>query len=122
MNKKTEQFFVKMLELLPSTNSKYESMKKKYGTILETVVIEDIFMPEIIVLLSNNDNIELLSDIFNYFEEVSNCEDEHLLNVFSTTALEVLGNDRQLLKVAQEYMGPKTSQLQIEADKDLGRI
>lgn len=122
MTRKTEQFFRKMLQFFPTTVTEYEAKKAKRGKVLETVVIEDLFMPEIIKLLEKNENVNLLSDIFNYFEEVSNCDDEYLLNIFSITALEVLGNDRQLLKIAQKYMGPKTTLLQIEADRDLGRI
>ena len=122
MSKQSEEFFRIMLEFLPSTSNKYRESIENYGEILETVIIEDIFMPCIIKLLSENKNIKLLERIFKYFEEVSNCEDEHLLNIFSTTVLEVLGNDRAILKIAQEFMGPKTIQLQIEADRSLGRI
>ncbi len=122
MSKKSEEFFKTMLEFLPSTSNKYEASLEKYGELLETVVIEDVFMPEIIKLLSENENIKLLERIFEYFEEVCNCKEEHLINIFSTTVLEVLGNDRTILKKAQNYMGDKTMQLQIEADRDLGRI
>lgn len=122
MSKKSEEFFKTMLEFLPSTNGKYEESLEKYGELLETVVIEDVFMPEIIAMLEKNENIELLERIFKYFEEVSNCNEEHLINIFSTTVLEVLGNDRIVLKTAQNYMGDKTMKLQIKADRDLGRI
>ncbi len=121
MSKRSEEFFSVMLELLPSTKSKYRESIEEYGSLLETVVIEDIFMPDIIKLISENKNIKLLESIFNYFEEVSNCEDEHLMNIFSITVLEMLGNDKQILKIAQKYMGPKTTHLQIEADRSLGR-
>lgn len=121
MSKHSEQFFNKMLEFLPATYSEYKKVVDKYGKILETVIIEDVFLPEIIELLRTNENTKLLYSIFKYFEEVSNCEDEHLINIFSITVLEVLGNDRAILKTAQEYMGSKTKQLQIEADRDLGR-
>lgn len=122
MNEKTEEFFRLMLEFLPSTSSKYRESIDYYGEVLEITIIEEIFMPELIMLLSENKNIPLLESVFKYFEEVSNCEDEYLLNIFSVAALEVLGNDKAILKVAQKYMGPKTIQLQIEADRDLGRI
>ena len=52
---------------------------------------------------------------------MSNCGNENLLNIFSVTVLEVLGNDKEILKTAQTYMGKKTYELQLEADKDLGR-
>lgn len=122
MSIKTKEFFNKMLELLPSTVDEYKNSIKKHGELLETIVIEDIFMPEILKLLSKNENINLLKKIFEYFEKVSNCEDEKLLNVFSVTVLEILGNDKGILGIAQTYMGKKTYELQIEADKDLGRI
>ena len=37
-----------MLELLPSTVDEYKNSIKKHGELLETIVIEDIFMPEIL--------------------------------------------------------------------------
>jgi len=110
-----------MLEFLPSTGNGYEKSIERYGEVLETVIIEDIFMPEIIKLLSENRNSKLLESIFNYFEEVSDCKDDYLINIFSVTVLESLGNDKTILGVAQEYMGPKTMQLQLEADRGLGR-
>lgn len=122
MSKKSEEFFRTMLEFLPSTNEKYEEFLEKYGELLETVVIEDIFMPEMIKMLEKNENKELLEQVFKYFEEVLNCNEEHLINIFSTTVLEMLGNDRTILKTAQNYMGDKTMKLQIKADRDLGRI
>lgn len=122
MSKYSEQFLNKILEFLPETYSKYkEEVEYNDGEILETVIIEAVFCPKIIELLSKNENTKLLYDIFKYFEEVSNCEDEHLINIFSITVLEVLGNDSAILKTAQEYMGPITKQLQVEADRALGR-
>lgn len=121
MSKKSEEFFRVMLNFLPSTGIDYKKSIERYGKVLETVIIEDIFMPEIIKLLSENRNNKLLDCIFDYFEEVSNCKDDHLINVFSVTVLESLGNDKTILGVAQEYMGSKTMQLQLEADRGLGR-
>lgn len=60
--------------------------------------------------------------MFDYFEQVSLDADDYLLNVFSITTLEILGNDINFLKIAKNYMGPKTMQYQREADLDLGRI
>lgn len=121
MNKKSEEFLGKMLEFLPSTEAEYKELISFNGKVLETVIIEDIFMPEIIKLLREERDINLLESIFKYFEVVSNDEDAHLLNVFSVTVLEILGNDRSILRIAQKYMGSKTIELQIEADRDLGR-
>ena len=45
-----------------------------------------------------------------------------MLNIFSVTVLEILGNDIGILKKAKKFMGPRTTELQIEADRDLGRV
>ena len=122
MEIKPKEFFMMMLNLLPSTVNKYQESIEYNGELLETVIIEDIFMPEIIKLLKENTEAKLLEEIFAFFEDVSNFGDEHLINIFSITTLEVLGNEKEILEVAKKYMGPKTTEFQMEADKDLGRI
>lgn len=122
MSERTAEFFAKMQELLPSTKEAYIESIKEYGEVLETVVIEDIFMPFILTLLSENREQQLLENIFMYFEEILNSDDSHLINVLSITVLEMLGNDKVILKNAKQYMGTKTTALQIKADEELGRI
>ena len=121
MSQKSKEFLEKVQEFIPSTREEYVESVKKYGEVLETVVIEDIFMPKILSLLVENKNSELLESIFKYFEEVAHSDDPHLVNIFSTTVLEILGNDKAILEPAKKYMGSKTMQLQIEADSELGR-
>ena len=60
--------------------------------------------------------------MFNYFEEIINKNDSHLINIFSVTVLEILENDKAILKVAKQYMGEKTALLQMKVDKELGRL
>lgn len=122
MSEKSKEFLKAMLDFLPSKRNEYKKSIEDHGEILETVIIEDIFMPDIIKLIGEEKNIQLIESIFEYFEEVSNCEDTHLINIFSITVMEILGNDRTILEKAKKYMGPKTTLLQIEADRDLGRI
>ena len=122
MSNKSEEFLKTMLEFFPSAEIEYKNSIEFNGEVLETVIIEDVFMPEILKLLSEDTNINLLKSIFDYFEEVCNSEDSHLLNIFSITTLEILGNDRAVLEIANKYMGPRTKQLQVQADKDLGRF
>ena len=111
-----------MQEFLPSTKETYIESVKEYGEVLETAVIEDIFMPPILKLLSENKERQLLGSIFKYFEEMVNTDDAHLINVFSITVLEILGNDKRILKTAKQYMGTKTALLQLKADEELGRV
>lgn len=110
-----------MQEFLPSTKEAYIESIKEYGEVLETVVIEDVFMPPILKLLSENKEQQLLEDIFKYFEEIVNSDDIHLIKIFVITVLEILGNDKLILENAKQYMGTKTTVLQIKADEELGR-
>ena len=119
MSKNVREFFEKMQEFFPSTKNAYIESVKEYGEVLETVVIEDIFMPELLTLLAKNEDAELLSNMFNYFEEILNKNESHLINIFSVTVLEILGNDKAILKVAKQYMGEKTALLQMKVDKEL---
>lgn len=121
MSESTAEFFQKMQEFLPSTKEMYNKSLMKYGEVLETVMIEDVFMPPILELLSENKEIQLLESIFRYFEEIAGGNDSHLKNVFSITVLETLGNDKMILETAKQYMGIKTAALQIKADEELGR-
>lgn len=122
VSKNVREFFEKMQEFFPSTKNAYIESVKEYGEVLETVVIEDIFMPELLTLLAKNEDAELLSNMFNYFEEILNKNDSHLINIFSVTVLEILGNDKAILKVAKQYMGEKTALLQMKVNKELGRL
>ena len=70
VSKNVREFFEKMQEFFPSTKNAYIESVKEYGEVLETVVIEDIFMPELLTLLAKNEDAELLSNMFNYFEEI----------------------------------------------------
>ena len=67
---KSDCFFQEMLKLFPQTISQYEEMKTQYGRVLETVAIEDIFMPYIIDLLESNQDLNLIHDMFDLFERV----------------------------------------------------
>ena len=88
---------------------------------LDTIVIEEIIMPEVIDLLKKNNDEKKLKEIFDYFEDVCINSDDYLNNVFSITALEILGNEKNILETAKKYMGPVTIKLQREADLAIGR-
>ena len=85
---KSEEFIKSMLDFFPSTKEEYRKNTKEYYEGLDTVIIEDIFMPELINILGRNENIELIRKIFKYFEEVSCYGDDYLINIFSITVLE----------------------------------
>ena len=68
-----------------------------------------------------NTDEKKLKEIFDYFEDVCINSDDYLSNVFSITALEILGNEKNTLETAKKYMGPVTIKLQREADLSIGR-
>ena len=121
MSNLSDDFFEKMLLFFPFLLDEYENHIKKYGNRLETIIIEDIFMPEVVELLKKERDENLLQDIFLYFETLVDSSDKDFLNIFSITAMEILGNDKEILDKAKKYMGVKTAQLQLEADRELGR-
>lgn len=122
MKTETKCFLQELLGLFPEAREQYENKKIEYGCILETIVIEDVFVPLIIETIKKEENTELINRIFTLFEKIANSSDQHLIAVFSTTILECLGNDADILRKARKYMGHVTYDLQLEAEKHLGRI
>ena len=122
MREHFEEFTNIMLEMLPETRDKYEKSVKDNGTVLETVIIEDVFMPSILILLNEGYDHLLLQRIFSYFEEIYSGDDKYLQGIITVAALESLGNETKILETARKFMGPKTEEQQILADIALGRL
>ena len=95
VSKNVREFFEKMQEFFPSTKNAYIESVEEYGEVLETVVIEDIFMPEVLALLVKNEDSELLSNMFNYFEEIINIVKKYLV-----WSIDVNINSKNLIIVA----------------------
>lgn len=116
-----ETFFEQMIGFFPKNREKLEKHIFEYGERLDTIVIEEIIMPEVIELLKKNSDEKKLTEIFDYFEDVCINADDYLNNVFSITVLEILGNDKTILETAKKYMGPVTVKLQRQSDIAIGR-
>ena len=116
-----DDFYNRMKIFFPNICSDIEQMMEDNFEGLDTIVIEEVIMPEVLGLLKNDTEPEKTRNIFDFFEDVCINSDEYLNNVFSITALEILGNDKDILEKAQKYMGPVTKKLQKEADIALGR-
>ena len=114
-------FFEQMVQFFPQVEDEYRT--KRAGSLngMDTIMVEEVFMPHVIDILEKDDDRELLRRIFDYFELVATEADKYLLNVFTVTVLEILGNDRGILAIAGQYMGTVTAKLQKKADKALGR-
>ena len=116
-----DDFLKQMTIYFPTIKKDLDEHIQEFGERLDTIVIEDIIMPEIIELLEKDADTKKLKVIFDYFEDVCINSDDYLNNVFSITALEILGNDKNILEKAKKYMGPITIKLQREADIAIGR-
>lgn len=117
-----DDFLKQMTIYFPTIKKELDEHIEEFGERLDTIVIEDIIMPRVINLMKNLKNEKKVKEIFDYFEKVSTEADENLLNIFSITVLEMLGDDRDILEIAKQYMGPITKKYQKDADLDLGRI
>ena len=110
-----DDFLKQMTIYFPTIKKDLDEHIQEFGERLDTIVIEDIIMPEIIELLEKDADTKKLKVIFDYFEDVCINSDDYLNNVFSITALEILGNDKNILEKAKKYMGPITIKLQRDA-------
>ena len=117
-----DDFLKQMTIYFPTIKKELDEHIEEFGERLDTIGIEDIIMPRVIDLMKNLKNEKKVKEIFDYFEKVSTEADENLLNIFSITVLEMLGDDRDILEIAKQYMGPITKKYQKDADLDLGRI
>ena len=122
MHNTIEHFMDRMQEFFPMTREMYNESVAEYGEVRATIIIEDVFMPEIIRLLSADENSPFLEEMFQYIEEIVSDNNDHLTDILSVTMFEILGNDKKILKAAQRYMGTKTTMLQLEAERTLGRL
>lgn len=115
-------FIIEMIKFFPEIVTEIEKTKRDYFDGCDTIVIEDIIMPRVVKLLKRNVEHEKLNSVFQYFEMIAACADDKLSDVFLVCCLEVLGNERKVLEIARQYMGPLTAVLQREADLALGRV
>ena len=118
---KIDDFFKMMIKIFPNNSNKVNERMKDNFEGLDTIVIEEIIMPEVIELLKKDEDKEKLKEIFEYFEEICLYSDEYMNNIFSITVLEILGNEKSVLETSKKYMGPVTTKLQREADIAIGR-
>ena len=116
-----DDFLKQMTIYFPTIKKELDEHIEEFGERLDTIVVEDIIMPRVIDLMKNLKNEKKIKEIFDYFETVSTEADENLLNIFSITVLEMLGDDKDILEIAKQYMGPITKKYQRDADLDLGR-
>lgn len=109
------------LQFFPEKSEEVEACIMEYGQVLETVIIEDIFCPELLSLILNDKNEGLLDEIFKLIENILNTGSEHQIDVISVTIIEHLGDDAAIFQKSQKYMGSSTKMKLEEVNYALGR-
>lgn len=66
---------------------------------------------KIIELLKQPNEKNILKKIFDFFEELALSDDERSKEFLMYGALEIFGDDPDILREAENYMGPKTKEL-----------
>jgi hypothetical protein len=69
--------------------------------------------------MENNDNI--LLNIFDFFEDMANGDDEELKELLMYSTLETLGDDKKRLNISRQYMMKETKNLSDKVEAFLGR-
>jgi|GEM_PF-780548 len=86
------------------------------------IIFGNVLDPYLINLLEINEDKELLGRIFDFLEKMATCSYVKVQDVLGATVLERLGDDKTILKKAQEYMGKETKKMSYEVEKGWGRI
>ena len=73
-----------------------------YGAILNKFVVN---------LLIENQNVVMISKVFDFYEELAQSNDEEVTNLLQVTLLEYLWDDKIVFERACQYMRPKTRQI-----------
>ena len=115
-----DDFYEKLAEFYPKSRYLVDEHILEYEERLDTVIFEDILFSFIEDDLMRDDS-DRLKELFDFFEQVSEKADAHLMNVFQITILEKLGEYKEILSAAKKYMGVLTTKYQKEADRALGQ-
>ena len=84
-------------------------------------ILGDVMNSFVVNLLKSSGNEELKSRIFSFYEDMAISSDYHIRNVLEVTLLEYLGDDKEILNTAYNYMGIYTKRLSDGIERYLGR-
>jgi hypothetical protein len=113
----------RLLDAVPELKSRYEAELRWWGEERPGphIVYGDVLMPYLIPLLEAQGGAQTLERIFAFLELLARNEDLHVQEVLQMTVLERLGDSRQWLDRAREFMGERTLQLSHEIEGFWGR-
>lgn len=79
-------------------------------------------MPSVNRLIDNyEENEDLVSEIFDFFEEMANIDDEELKELLMYSTLETLGDYDNRLEISRKFMKNETKKLSERVETFLGR-
>lgn len=110
-----------MLMAIPEVRPVFEKELEWWSEVLPHIVFGDVLNPYLLELLKSDKEIDALKRIFDFFEQMANCNDEKVQNVLAVTVLERLGDEKTILNTATKYMGKQTKVISNDVEKALGR-
>jgi hypothetical protein len=114
------------LKEFPEASEKAEAEKKSWGSDEEQDELKYVFFGIVVNYLTinalkANDNPQLLSRLFRFFEAMAASSETEVINLLKWGILEVIGDDKQILKRARSLMGQKTLLLSQDTERHWGR-
>ena len=118
-----DKLSTKLIDVVPELRGEYEKERKWWGEEIPGphIIFGDILTPHLISLLESNREKGRLERIFDFLEELANHEDAHVREVVQVTVCERLGDKKEWLEKARQYMGKATLRLSHEIEKFWGR-
>jgi len=97
------ELFERFPNLLKSEEHYPESLELPYYVFGYPMLVK-----EVVKLLKNGDNTSLLSEYFDFIEEMLNCEDRYVVELATVGFVEDLTNDDEIAELAQPFFGSQT--------------
>ncbi|MBD2185315.1 hypothetical protein H6S82_09850 [Planktothrix sp. FACHB-1355] len=99
-----------LVTAIPELRSQYESELEWWGDEQSGahIIFGDILNPYLISLLELGDREDTIKRIFAFLEQLANHEDTQIQEVVAVTVCERLGDNKNLLAKARQYMGNTT--------------
>ncbi len=111
-----------LLDNIPELKSMYNKEMEWWNEFPGNhIVFGDLIIPFLIDSIDSEININIVKRIFRFFERMATSQDKDVKNVLVVTILESLGDSKEILKKAKNYMGTETLRLSNSVEDWLGR-
>jgi hypothetical protein len=100
-----ENFLSIIIEKFPFLKNFYREEEAEIGLY---AIMGNFTINFIKLICESEENSELLRDIFLFFEDMATSNDEYIKDLLMYSTLEMIGDDKNILKTAKSYMGNET--------------